>query len=149
MRAALGRSDRHRVEIANFDCDPAMAHADLDRAGALGGGAVAQLPVPVGAPGPQGAVGLEGHRVRQVESALAATETQSVAVPTWTGLERLVVVPSPSCPFPLAPQAHRVPSVLTAAVWSAPAATEAQLVAVPTWTGLERLGGGAVAQLPD
>ena len=58
-----------------------------------------------------------------------------------------MVVPSPSCPDPLSPQAHRVPSVLTATVWPAPAATEAQLVAVPTWTGHGRRWC-AVAQLP-
>ena len=69
----------------------------------------------------------------------AATEAQLVAVPTWTGLEWPVVVPSPSCPLSLSPQAHRVPSVLTATVWTPPAATEAQLVAVPTWTGVSRL----------
>ena len=125
--------DRHRVQRAGGHRGPVGGGADLDRAGAVGGGAVAQLPVRVVAPGPQGAVGLDRHRVPSP----AATEAQSVAVPTWTGLDRLVVVPSPSCPESLPPQAHRVPSVLTATVWSSPAATEAQLVAVPTWTGLE------------
>ena len=57
------RGDRHRVGAACRHRDPPVADADLDRAGVVGGGAVAQLPGLVGAPGPQGAVGLDRHRV--------------------------------------------------------------------------------------
>src|SRR5262249_22270062 len=49
-------------------------------------------------------------------------------------------VPSPSCPVSLRPQAHRVPSVLTATVSPKPAATEIQFVlVVPTWFGATRV----------
>src|SRR5439155_1361964 len=45
---------------------------------------------------------------------------------TWTGSCRVVVVPSPSCPEALAPQAQTVPSVFNARAWLelAPAAIE-------------------------
>src|SRR5262249_54568136 len=41
---------------------------------------------------------------------------------TWTGVKRLVLVPSPSCPLPLAPQLQTVPSVFSARLWLPPAA---------------------------
>src|ERR1700741_1983339 len=40
---------------------------------------------------------------------------------TWTGVRRWSVVPSPSCPLSFRPQAHAVPSGLTARVWVPPA----------------------------
>ena len=59
------------------------------------------------------------HKVPSVRSATlvafpAATERQLVSVPISTGLLRAVVVPSPSWPQSLLPQAHRLPSVLRA-----------------------------------
>src|SRR5665647_1757433 len=53
----------------------------------------------------------------------ADTAAQWVPVPTLPGDNRSVVVPSPSSPLPLAPHAHRVPSVLTATVCQYPADT--------------------------
>ncbi len=44
-------------------------------------------------------------------AAPAATVCQLVAVPIWVGVLRSVVVPSPSWPKSLSPQAQRVPSV--------------------------------------
>ena len=108
--------------------------SDLNRAEAEAwtGGAVAQLPVVIPTPGPQGAVGLDGQRV----VGAAVTAAQSVAVPIWTA-PLLVAVPSPSCPTSLAPQAHKVPSVFIATVCWPPAATDAKLVSLPTWIGRE------------
>jgi hypothetical protein len=60
-----------------------------------------------------------------------ATEAQSVATPTATGVVRELVVPSPSWPTEFQPQHEIVPSVLRAQVWYEPALTVAQLVAVP------------------
>src|SRR5665647_1572212 len=65
--------------------------------------------------------------------------TQPVSVPIRTGVARVAVVPSPSRPYTFQPQAQRVPSVLTATVWSPPADTEAQLVPVPIRTGRDLL----------
>src|SRR5699024_2807812 len=42
-------------------------------------------------------------------------------VSTRTGWERAIVVPSPSCPSALFPQANTLPSSPSASVWSAPA----------------------------
>src|SRR5262249_32882145 len=47
-------------------------------------------------------------------SSAAAPELQPV--PIWTGRVRCVVVPSPSCPEELRPNAHRLPSLLIARV---------------------------------
>lgn len=46
----------------------------------------------------------------------AETCDQCVPVPTRTGANLSVVVPSPRLPAPFQPQAHRVPPVVTAAV---------------------------------
>ena len=64
---------------------------------------------------------------------------QSVApVVSWVGLYLLVVVvPRPSWPCALWPQVHRVPSDLSATVWSLPAAIAVQSVApVDSWVGV-------------
>src|SRR5262249_3861108 len=72
------------------------------------------------------------------------------SVPTWTGLERLAVVPSPSCPDSLLPQAQRVPSVLTATVWPLPLATATQTVLVaPTSVGAARPTNGPAPSWPN
>src|SRR6266566_3559332 len=42
---------------------------------------------------------------------------------TWTGVDRSVVVPSPSAPWSLSPQAVTVPSDRSARLWVLPAAT--------------------------
>ena len=68
----------------------------------------------------------------------ALTACQVVAVPIWTGAVRWMLVPSPSWPDALEPQAHSVPSERIAAVCRAPALTDFQ-VAVPIWTGAVRL----------
>ena len=49
------------------------------------------------------------------------------------GVYWLVVVPSPSCPWALNPQAQSVPSPFTATVWNSPTATDAN--PVPTCLG--------------
>jgi len=59
----------------------------------------------------------------QVWLSPAPTLAQVVASPTWVGVFRLVVVPSPSWPLELLPQHHRVPSVRTVQVCPNPAAT--------------------------
>src|SRR6478735_5295280 len=66
------------------------------------------------------------------------TDVQSAAVPICTGAVRAVVLPSPSSPHMLSPQAHRVPSVRTAAVLNSPALTT-RYVCVPTRAGTARL----------
>ena len=53
----------------------------------------------------------------------AAICTTFASPATWTGVEREVKEPSPSCPFSLLPQVHTVPSALSTAVKLAPAAT--------------------------
>src|SRR5579885_1593940 len=75
---------------------------------------------------------------------LCATPAASAVTPTmppltWTGVERLVVVPSPSCPSSLAPQAQTVPSFFRARPWPVPATIAATSVRPLTWTGLVRL----------
>ncbi len=57
---------------------------------------------------------------------------QLVAVPIWVGVLRLVVVPSPSCPSKLAPQAQREPSLRRATVCAVPVETDAKLASMPT-----------------
>ncbi len=42
---------------------------------------------------------------------------------TWTGLERWVIVPSPSWPLRFSPQAQTVPSLLSATLKKRPPAT--------------------------
>jgi hypothetical protein len=51
----------------------------------------------------------------------AATDSQLVEVPTWTGTLLSVFVPIPSWPYVFHPQAQSVPLVLTATAWAAPA----------------------------
>ena len=50
-----------------------------------------------------------------------------------TGLERLVVVPSPSCPLLFMPIAQRVPSFLSMRTWKSPALTSRNFPAVCAW----------------
>ncbi len=57
------------------------------------------------------------------------------AVPTWVGLARFVVVPSPTSPSVFLPQHQSVSLLRIPHVWSKPVATVFQ-VAVPIWTGL-------------
>ena len=67
----------------------------------------------------------------------AATCRNPVAAVTWTGASRSLVLPSPSCPSPFAPQHHRVPSALRAQVWYSP--TETSTISAPkpaTWVGV-------------
>ena len=52
------------------------------------------------------------------------------------GLSLFVVVPSPSLPLLLLPQAHKVPSVLIAIVWECPAETTATLSNIITGLSL-------------
>src|SRR5437667_227648 len=56
----------------------------------------------------------------------AATATQSLSDPIWTGVNLLAFVPSPSCPSSFLPQPHSVPSVLMARVWNPPPAAPGQ-----------------------
>ena len=69
--------------------------------------------------------------------------------PIWTGLVRLVVVPSPTWPSPLSPHPQSVPSLRMPSEWLPPAAATAQVVSDPIWIGLVRSGRGAVADLPE
>src|SRR2546425_446730 len=59
---------------------------------------------------------------------------------TRTGVNRPVVVPSPSWPLPLAPQQYAAPAAVTPQVWAAPAVTAAKLTPAGacTSTGLDR-----------
>ena len=61
----------------------------------------------------------------------AKTSAQSVAMPICVGVERVVVVPSPSWELVLTPQAQSVPLVFRASVWLEPALIRDQFVAVP------------------
>src|SRR2546423_109322 len=81
-------------------------------------------------------------QARTVPSELRATENPrpaEIAVTpdplprpdTWTGLSLCVVVPSPSWPFPLGPQASTVPSDLTARAWPPPEGPSAKIATAP------------------
>jgi hypothetical protein len=76
--------------------------------------------------------------VAQVWLPPPTTLAQLLTVPTWTGVVRLVVSPSPSCPEELSPQHQRVPVTRLTQVWLPPAPAVAQSVMVPTWVGLVR-----------
>ena len=54
----------------------------------------------------------------KLESSPAATAVASLMPLTATGTSLAVVVPSPSCPAPLPPQAMIVPSLSSARLWS-------------------------------
>ena len=69
----------------------------------------------------------------------AATWVIPVSPATWTGSLRLVVVPSPSWPCPLDPQAQTVPSDRTARAWTSPAATCVRSLLVRTSPYCHRL----------
>ena len=58
---------------------------------------------------------------------------------TCTGVVRLVVVPSPSCPYALLPHAHTVPSPFSASACVAPAAIAITLDSPLTATGEVRV----------
>ncbi len=60
-----------------------------------------------------------------VRTRLVTTKSEPPNPGTWTGLERLMVVPSPSWPQGFQPHAHRVPSVLSARLCHPPPAMEA------------------------
>jgi hypothetical protein len=63
---------------------------------------------------------------------------------TWTGVERLVVLPSPSWPFSLPPQHIAAPAVVTAHVWFAPAEMAAMPLDKPTTSmGVDVHGKGS------
>ena len=63
-------------------------------------------------------------RRARLNSSPAATWVMTPLRPlTWTGVDRSVVVPSPSAPCSLIPQAVTVPSDRTARLWVLPAAT--------------------------
>jgi hypothetical protein len=64
-----------------------------------------------------------------------------------TGMSRMVVVPSPSCPVVLAPQHLTVPAPNNAHVWFAPAATAIAVVRPVTVTGVDELVVVLVAEL--
>jgi hypothetical protein len=87
-------------------------------------------------------------QAQRVPSVLRATQEltpadtcdQFVKTPIWTGLERLIMVLSPSWPLPFSPHVQRVPSVLTALVKEeVPVSTCDQFVKTPIWTGLDLL----------
>ena len=60
-----------------------------------------------------------------------------VSPDTCTGVDRFVVVPSPSSPKLLDPHAQTVPSLLRATVWSPPAETAMTPVSPDTCTGVK------------
>src|SRR3989454_4872005 len=59
---------------------------------------------------------------------------------TRIGINRSVVVPSPSSPLPLAPQQYPTPAAVTPQVWAVPAVTALKLTpaGASTSTGLDR-----------
>src|SRR5262249_38156452 len=67
---------------------------------------------------------------------------------TEAGVLRLVVVPSPSWPFPFKPQAHTVPSLLSARACELPTATAVMFDKPPTVTGDVRCGVGVSPNCP-
>src|SRR6266446_5049181 len=67
----------------------------------------------------------------------ALTATAPVMPPTRTGVDELVVVPSPSCPSTFRPQHQTVPSERTAQVWWYPPLT-ARAPVIPACTGAGR-----------
>lgn len=101
-----------------LEADHIREAGDGDRRAAVGDGSVAQLPGTVGALCPHGSVRLQ----RQAVGGAPARLTTFVRPETVTGVLRLVVVPSPSCPVRLSPQARTVPSVFKARLWPPPPA---------------------------
>src|ERR1044071_3267144 len=98
-------------------------------------------------PSPSGPVLAQHHRVPPVliaqTSPPAATIFQSVAVPTWTGVAEVFIVPSPSH----RPQHHSVPFCLIAHVTAPDSCTllavaamlsEAHVLSVPICVGTSR-----------
>src|SRR5207249_4415614 len=71
----------------------------------------------------------------------ALTATAPVMPPTRTGVDELVVVPSPSCPSRFRPQHCTVPSERSAQVWWYPPLTARAPVIPATCTGAEDPGG--------
>src|SRR5438309_1530225 len=63
----------------------------------------------------------------------AATAVTPLRVLTCTGVERLVLVPSPNCPHVLSPQAQTVASFLSARLWEAPPPMDVTPVRFATW----------------
>ena len=77
----------------------------------------------------------------------ASTVAHVVAVPTWPGALRLVVVPSPSCPSRLRPQLHIVPSVADGQRVPVAAGHARPVRRRPDLERGELVRGGAVADL--
>ncbi len=128
-------AQRDAVPRSGGDARPVGRRADLLRA-PDGLGSPYRRPVARRNRVPQ-AHSVPSARTPSVWSVPAARLTQSVAVPIRSGERcRGLVVPSPSCPEPLPPHAHNVPSVRIATVWPSPAATPAQSVAVPICSGV-------------
>src|SRR5207249_1684907 len=75
------------------------------------------------------------------QRASVAGVTRAPHCTTRTGVNRSVVVPSPSWPSTLRPQQKAVPAAVTPQVWTAPAVTAAQPppARASTRTGLDRL----------
>ena len=88
-RVSVGLEEQR---VARTACHLADSACHLDGREAVGGGGVTQLAVDVVAHRPEGAIGLDEHRV------LPAGGNLGTPVAIWIGPERLVVVPSPSWP---------------------------------------------------
>jgi hypothetical protein len=73
--------------------------------------------------------------IAQVLPLPAETVAQEVSAATRTGASRRAGVPSPSCPFSLLPQHHRVRSVRMAQAWLVPVDAVAHVASRPTCTG--------------
>lgn len=85
-------ADAAGVLEAGADGGPLGAGADLGRGVPVGGVADSELAVDIPSPAPQ----VWSMRVPQVCSYPAAMEAQSVPAPTWVGVCRSVVSPTPS-----------------------------------------------------
>src|SRR3989442_168575 len=81
---------------------------------------------------------VQSERSAQVCKTPALTATAPVMPPTRTGVDELVVVPSPSCPSTFRPQHQTVPSERTAQGWWNPPLTAMAPVIPATCTGAGR-----------
>lgn len=64
----------------------------------------------------------------------------TIPVRSWTFLGTLcwIVVPSPTCPRSLRPQAHTVPFAFSATLWEVLALTATTFCSFAVWTGVVR-----------
>ena len=109
LKPARGAGDVHGADLGH-----------PHRGGAAGQGAVAELPVVVAAPGPhRGAAAATTATAESKPAAIAVTRDTPVI---WTGTALLAVLPLPSWPTLLTPQAHTVPSERSARLNAHPAA---------------------------